>query len=89
MTDGFASMGASEACPQSNAVTSLVLRAWVEPGTAPQLRTRVVEVGPGRAERPVVVTTSVDEACRVVRSWLEMHERSVSNGGDDVVTHPE
>jgi hypothetical protein len=50
---------------------SLVLRAWLEPGVPPHLRARVVEIAPGRGERPIAVTTSVDEACRAVRNWLE------------------
>jgi len=50
---------------------SLVLRAWLEPDISPSLRVRVVEVGPGLNERPLVVTASVDDACRAVCRWLE------------------
>jgi hypothetical protein len=70
--------------PWSGEVRSLVLRAWLEPGL-PQLRVRVVEISPGRAERPVAVTTSVDEACHVVRSWLEGLQ---ARGGNGTVTTP-
>ena len=50
---------------------SLVLRAWLEPGSPPQIRARVIEIALGRRERPVLVTTSIDEVCHAVRSWLE------------------
>jgi hypothetical protein len=85
MTEGFASDGTSGVCPHGSPVASLVLRAWVEPGGAPQLRTRVVEVAPGRPDRPMVVTTSVDEACLVVRTWLARQQQRASSG-DDAVT---
>jgi len=59
---------------------SLVIRAWLEPGHAPQLRARIVEITAGRSERPMVITTSVDEACRVIRNWLETLQAQGSNG---------
>lgn len=72
----------------SGGVRSLVLRAWLEPGVPPHLRVRVVEIGPGRGERPMVVTTSVDEACRAVRNWLEaLQARGSGGNGDGTVTH--
>lgn len=49
---------------------SLVIRAWCEPGAPPVLRARVVEIAAGRSERPIIVTTSVDEVCRAIRNWL-------------------
>ena len=65
---------------------SLVLRAWLEPGV-PHLRVRVVEIPPGRGERPVAVTTSIDETCRAVRNWLEtLQARGSSGNGDGAVT---
>ena len=77
--------GAGPARPSGN-VRSLVLRAWLE-SAAPHLRVRIVEIPPGRTERPVAVTTSADEACRAVRSWLEALEARGSNGnGDGMVT---
>ena len=64
-----------------------MLRAWLEPGGPPHLRVRIVEVGSGRGDRPVVVTTSVDEACRLVRTWLETWQaRGASDNGDGTVT---
>src|SRR5215469_14141287 len=67
-------------------VRSLVIRAWLEPGV-PHLRARVVEISPGRDERPVVVTTSVDEACGAVRTWLEaLQEHSSNDNSDGTVT---
>lgn len=57
--------------PMNGNVRSLVLRAWLEPHASPSLRIRVVEVDPGLSERPVVVTVSVDDACRAVRRWLQ------------------
>ena len=71
----------------SGNVRSLVLRAWLEPGVPPHLRVRVVEISPGRGERPMVVTTSVDEACRAVRNWLEaLQARGSNENGDGPVT---
>ena len=68
-------------------VKSLVLRAWLEPGTPPQLRVRVVDIAVGRGERPALVTTSVDEACRAVRIWLEaLQGPDASANGDGTVT---
>lgn len=70
-------------------VRSLVLRAWLEPGI-PHLRVRIVEIPPDRGERPVIVTTSADEACSAVRRWLEALAARGSNGnGDGVVTPQE
>jgi hypothetical protein len=50
---------------------SLVLRAWPEPGPPPHVRIRIVEIALGRGDRPVLATTSIDEACAAVRNWLE------------------
>jgi hypothetical protein len=52
------------------ALEILVLRAWLEPTGKPSLRVRVVQVRPGQAERPVLTTTSVEDACEAVRDWL-------------------
>ena len=52
-------------------MSSLVLRAWLEPGPPPHVRTRIVEIALGRGDRPVLATTSIDEACAAVRTWLE------------------
>jgi hypothetical protein len=57
--------------PVNGNVRSLVLRAWLEPHVSRRLRIRIVEIDPGLSERPVVVTASVDDACRAVRRWLE------------------
>lgn len=57
--------------PVNGNVRSLVLRAWLEPHVSRPLRIRIVEIDPGLSERPVVVTASVDDACRAVRRWLE------------------
>jgi hypothetical protein len=73
--------------PGSGNVRSLVIRAWVEPGASPGLRARVVEIAAGRGERPVLVTTSVEEACHAVRNWLKALEAgAVNDGGDGTVT---
>jgi hypothetical protein len=78
---------ATGAAPGSGQVRSLVLRAWLEPDV-PRLRARVVEIAPGRAERPVAATTSVDEACRAVRTWLEkLQTEDIGENGDGTVTH--
>ena len=72
--------------PLGGAMTSLVLRAWLEPGVL-HLRVRVVEILPGRSGRPIAATTSIDEACRAVRNWLEtLQARGSSGNGDGAVT---
>ncbi len=57
--------------PETREMSTLVLRGWLEPGAPRRLRVRVVEIIPGRSERSIIVTSSVDEVCRAVRSWLE------------------
>jgi len=71
MADGAVTPPAPGAAPGSGDMRSLVLRAWLEPGIPPHLRARIVEITRGRGERLVIVTTSVDEACRAVQDWLE------------------
>jgi hypothetical protein len=71
---------------RSGRVRSLVLRAWLEPGI-PRLRVRIAEIHAGRDERSLLVTTSIEEACRAVRSWLETLQGEDANGnGDGAVT---
>ena len=71
----------------NSVVRSLILRAWLEPGFAPQLKVRVIEIAPMLGERSVGATTSVDEACRVVRSWLETINGEAADAvGDGSVT---
>jgi hypothetical protein len=78
------------AAPASGHMRSLLLRAWLEPEVPHQLRARVVEIAPGRGERPVVVTTSVDEVCRAVRNWLEaLQAQGSQDNGDGAVTRQE
>jgi hypothetical protein len=60
-----------EAAQLSGEMRSLMIRAWLEPGSPPHIRARIVEIALSRSERPVLVTTSIDEVCRAVRSWLE------------------
>jgi predicted RNase H-like nuclease (RuvC/YqgF family) len=68
-------------------VRTLVLRVWVEPGASPGLRARIVEIAAGRGERPVLVATSVDEACQAVRKWLRALEADgLNDDGDGTVT---
>jgi hypothetical protein len=72
---------------RSGDVKSLVLRAWLEPGIPPHLRVRIIEIAPGREERPVLAATSVDEACRAIRNWLETLQAPDANAnGDGTVT---
>jgi hypothetical protein len=76
-----------ETAPGSGDIRSLVLRAWLEPGVPPRLRARVVDITPRRGERPIAVATSVDEACRAVRNWLEaLQARGANDNGDGTVT---
>jgi hypothetical protein len=87
MADGPVSPAGPRATARSGDVRSLVLRAWLEDGIPPRIRVRVVEIGPGPGERPMVVTASVDEACRAVRNWLEnLHAGGISENGDGTVT---
>ena len=87
MAGGPVSPAMSGAYSGSGDVRSLVLRAWLEPGVPPHLRVRVVEITSGLGERPVVVTTSVDEVCRIVRNWLEtLQARGPNGNGDGTVT---
>lgn len=73
--------------PGSGDVRSLVLRAWLESQVQPRLRARIVEIAPGRGERSVLVTASVDDACRAVRDWLETLQAQVADDvGDGTVT---
>ena len=71
------------AAPRSGEMRSLVLRAWLEPGPPPHLRTRIVEIALGRGDRPLLATTSIDEACAAVRDWLETLQSAPAddNGG--------
>ena len=55
----------------SGVVRSLMIRAWLEPEAGQRLRIRMVEIDPGRSERSVIATASVDDACDTVRRWLE------------------
>jgi hypothetical protein len=87
MANGPMNPAVPGAASWSGDVRSLVLRAWLEPGVPLHLRARVVEIARGRGERPMVVTTSVDEVCLAVRNWLEALQARGSNGnGDGTVT---
>jgi hypothetical protein len=67
---------------------SLMLRAWLEPGWPPHIRARIVEIAVGR-ERPVLATTSIDEVCRAVRSWLEALQAPDADDSGDAAETPE
>ena len=56
-----------------------MLRAWLEPGPPPRLITRIVEIALGRHDRPVLATTSIDEACAAVRDWLEAQQSAAAD----------
>ena len=52
-------------------------------------RVRIVEIAWSCGEQPVIVTTSVDQACRAVRNWLETLQAQGTNDngdGDGTVT---
>jgi len=86
MASSHVSPAAAGAAAGGGDVRSLVLRAWLEP-EVPRLRTRIVQIVSDRGERPEIVTTSVDEACRAVRNWLEtLQAQGAANNGDDTVT---
>lgn len=71
------------AAPRSGEMRSLVLRAWLEPGPPPHLRTRIVEIAFGRGDLPLLATTSIDEACAAVRNWLEaLQSAPAAENGD-------
>jgi hypothetical protein len=87
MASGAGNPAMPGAARSSGEVRSLVLRAWLEPGARPHLRVRVIEIVPSRGERAMVVTTSVDEACRAVRSWLEaLQAQGPNENGAGAVT---
>jgi hypothetical protein len=87
MAGGRVNPGEPEGGHGSGDMRSLVVRTWFEPGAPPHLRARVVEIAAGHGERPVIVTTSVDEVCRAVRNWLEKSgPRGSSENGDGAVT---
>jgi hypothetical protein len=57
----------------------LVVRAWAEPAAGePRLRVRMVRVSPGQADRPVLTTSSMNDACAAVRDWLMGIERQAA-----------
>jgi hypothetical protein len=78
----------ADSAPGSGDQRSLVLRVWLETGEAPRLRARIVEIVPGLGERPVAVTTSVDEVSRVVRNWLEEFQADSPSGNRDGTVTP-
>jgi hypothetical protein len=50
----------------------LILRAWVEASGNPRLRVRVTCVTQDRAGEPATsAVATVDDACALVRTWLE------------------
>jgi hypothetical protein len=72
----------ADGCDMNMAASeALVLRAWVESTGEPRLRVRLVRISPGRAERLVLSTTSVEDACAAVRSWLVGFEQ-LTNSSD-------
>jgi hypothetical protein len=77
------------AAPRSGEMRSLMLRAWFEPGWPPHIRARIVEIAVGRSERPVLATTSIDEVCRAVRSWLEALQAPDADDSGDGAETPE
>ncbi len=56
--------------PRGEQAGLLIMRAWVTDQSADVLRVRIVQVIEG-VEQPVNATTSIDEACGIVRGWLE------------------
>ena len=51
--------------------TVLIIRAWTETGPPPMLKVRML-TAPSTNTPPVVVgvTTDIDHACELLRSWL-------------------
>ena len=87
MAGGPVSPATPGTAPGSGDMRSLVLGPGLSLEFRPHLRARVVEIAPGRGERPIAVTTSVDEACRAVRNWLEtLQARGTNENGDGTVT---
>ena len=53
-------------------VAVAILRAWVEPGTDDTLKIRITTArGMTEAGRTIGVAADIDDACAIVRSWLE------------------
>jgi hypothetical protein len=68
--------------PTSGRIRSLVLRGWLESDANPSLRIRIVAIDRDSSERPVIVTASVDDACKAVRRWLEALRAHDTSGRD-------
>ena len=51
--------------------TVLIVRAWTEAGPPPTLKVRLL-TAPSTSSPPVIlgVTTDIDQACEMLRSWL-------------------
>ncbi|MFJ1877752.1 hypothetical protein [Streptomyces sp. KS_5] len=56
--------------PRSGRINVLILRAWREHGHPSAVRVRVIEVS-GQSETPVATAADADQACEVVRAWLD------------------
>jgi hypothetical protein len=66
--------------PQPSRVHVLVLRAWVEEAHPSVLRVRILELdGAGEQTRPLAVVDDADQACAVVRAWLQRLEAGRSS----------
>ena len=49
----------------------MVIRAWLEDGTAAELRARLISIDDvDRGEETVAWAASTEEVCRAVRDWL-------------------
>jgi len=50
----------------------MILRVWIEQGHQRRLRVRIIRMSGEAGSRPVTsAAKTVDEACEVVRAWLE------------------
>ena len=57
---------------ESELAGSMILRAWIEQGHQRRLRVRIIRMSGEAGSRPVTsAAKTVDEACEVVRAWLE------------------
>jgi hypothetical protein len=69
--------------PLSERAAAAIIRAWIEPGTEGALKIRITTNGDIESRRQTVgVASSIDEACSIVRAWLEAFVRQANNAAE-------
>ena len=55
----------------SERLSIAVIRAWIEPDEVATLKIRITTTGEGMGELTVGVTANIDDACSIIRKWLD------------------